>query len=203
MKKRIIILLLILSILAVFAACGDKAAPVDTPAPEAPAPEEAAPAAPEPEEAAEEEILPEEPSRDPEQEEPEAPVTVDLDQVRTAMMDHLEIADPFLLDTDALLNLYGIDSAWVAQSASFVTMSGTFPDEVILTEAVDADAAASIAQCLQNRLDEVLVQSKSYDAENYAAAQACQVRTDGLYVCLLLSPKQAEMAEIYQSLIQD
>lgn len=198
MKKQILFLLLVLSLLAVFAACGEKAAPVNAPA-EAPAPEEAAPEHEEEEKV--EEVLPEEPSQEPET--PETPATVELDQVRTAMIDQLEITDPFLLDTDALLNLYGIDSAWVAQSASFVTMSGTFPDEVILIEAADTAAAESIAQCLQNRLDEVLVQSKSYDAENYAAAQACQVRTDGLYVCLLLSPKQAEMAEIYQSLIQD
>ena len=126
---------------------------------------------------------------------------VDLTQVRDAIIDGLEIAEPFLLDTDALLNLYGIEGAWVAQSASFATMSGTFPDEVVLVEAVDEAAAASVAQCLQSRLDEVLVQSKSYDADNYAAAQACQVRCDGLYVTLLLSPKQAEMTEICQSLL--
>ena len=44
---------------------------------------------------------------------------------------------------------------------------------------------------------------RRHDADNYAAAQACQVRCDGRAVSLLLSPKQAEMAEIYQSLIQD
>ena len=42
---------------------------------------------------------------------------------------------------------------------------------------------------------------RRHDADNYAAAQACQVRCDGLYVSLLLSPKQAEMTEICQSLL--
>ena len=64
---------------------------------------------------------------------------VDLAAVRTDIQTQLGITDALPLETDALLNLYGIDSSWVAQSASFVTMAGTFPDEVILVEAVDED----------------------------------------------------------------
>ena len=78
---------------------------------------------------------------------PEQPtaVSVDLAAVRTDIQTQLGITDALPLETDALLNLYGIDSSWVAQSASFVTMAGTFPDEVILVEAVDETAAASTA----------------------------------------------------------
>lgn len=206
-KQALRFLLLTAALLCMLTACGSKSAQTPAPEPEPPVQEEPKAEAPAetpaevPEETPEE--APEEaPADTPEVlEAPAEPEPVDLTQVRDAIIDGLEIAEPFLLDTDALLNLYGIEGAWVAQSASFATMSGTFPDEVVLVEAVDEAAAASVAQCLQSRLDEVLVQSKSYDADNYAAAQACQVRCDGLYVTLLLSPKQAEMTEICQSLL--
>lgn len=121
-----------------------------------------------------------------------------LSDVREAMIHEIGAAEPFLLETEALMNLYGIDSQWVASSAGFVTMNGTFPDEIILVEAVDEASAEEVRGKLENRLAEVLVQSKTYDAENYAAAQACTVRVDGVYVCLILSPEQERLSEIYQ-----
>lgn len=196
-KQALRFLLLTAALLCMLTACGSKPDQAPAPEPEPPVQEEPRAEAPAETPAEVPEETPEEaPADTPEV--PAEPEPVDLTQVRDAIIDGLEIAEPFLLDTDALLNLYGIEGVWVAQSASFATMSGTFPDEVVLVEAVDEAAAASVAQCLQSRLDEVLVQSKSYDADNYAAAQACQVRCDGLYVSLLLSPKQAEMTEICQ-----
>lgn len=121
-----------------------------------------------------------------------------LSEVRTAMIDAQETEDAYLLETEALLNLYGIREEDVAQSASYVTMSGTFPDEIILTEAVDEDAAARIAACLQARLNEVLVQSETYDPDNYQAAQTCKVETDGLFISLILSPKQEDLTAVYK-----
>ena len=140
------------------------------------------------------------PEVQPQPEQPTA-VSVDLAAVHTDIQTQLGITDALPLETDALLNLYGIDSSWVAQSASFVTMAGTFPDEVILVEAVDETAAASIQEKLQNRLNEVLVQSESYDPDNYKAAQSCSVRVNGCYVALILSPKQADMAAIYEGYV--
>ena len=153
-----------------------------------------------------EEETPAEPKDKPADPQPETPpaesgTSVDLSAVRADIISQLSIADPLNLETDALLNLYGIDASLVAQSASFVTMSGTFPDEVILVEAVDEAAAATIQEKLQNRLNEVLVQSETYDPDNYQAAQSCQVRVNGLYVSLILSPKQADMAAIYATYV--
>lgn len=122
---------------------------------------------------------------------------VDLTAVREAMLEAQNTEDPYLLETDALLNLYGISSEDVAQSASFVTMSGTFPDEIILVRAVDEKAAERIAESLAARLDEVKVQSQTYDPDNYKAAQACKVDTNGLYVSLILSPDQEALTAIY------
>ena len=143
----------------------------------------------------------EEPSDDELMVDPPAENKVDLAAVRTAIVDQLGLSDPLNLDTDALNNLYGIDPSLVAQSASFTVAAGTFPDEVVMVEAVSDEAVATIQEKLQSRLDQVLVQSQSYDAENYKAAQSCQVRVNGRFVSLILSPKQADIAAIYASYV--
>lgn len=125
-----------------------------------------------------------------------------LSDLRQSVIDILGISDPLLLETPMLMDLYGIGEDLVRQSASFVTMTGTFPDEVILVEAIDQIAASVIAEKLQNRLDEVMVQSKTYDAENYAAAQKCQVTQNGAFVTLILSPKQADIADLCRSVME-
>ena len=143
----------------------------------------------------------EEPSDDELMVDPPAENQVDLAAVRTAIVDQLGLTDPLNLDADALNNLYGIDPSLVAQSASFTVAAGTFPDEVVMVEAVSDEAVATIQEKLQSRLDQVLVQSQSYDAENYKAAQSCQVRVNGRFVSLILSPKQADIAAIYASYV--
>ena len=224
MNKKLTVWLLITALLLTLTACATTKDPADaetdaaqtetdtaeTPDTEPEAetpdakPEEETPAEPKPEEEIPTETKPEEDK--PADTQPETPpaasgTSVDLSAVRADIISQLSIADPLNLETDALLNLYGIDASLVAQSASFVTMSGTFPDEVILVEAVDEAAAATIQEKLQNRLNEVLVQSETYDPDNYQAAQSCQVRVNGLYVSLILSPKQADMAAIYATYV--
>lgn len=124
-------------------------------------------------------------------------ITVDLTEVRTAMLEAQNPDEPYLLETDALKNLYGIEADDVAQSASYVTMSGTFPDEIILVQATDEKAAERIQSALSARLSEVMVQSQSYDPDNYAAAQKCTVTVAGTYVALILSPDQENLRSVY------
>lgn len=124
-------------------------------------------------------------------------VSVDLTEVRSALISAQGTNEAYLLETDALKNLYGIEAEDVQQSASYATMAGTFPDEVILVQAVDEKAAERIQTSLETRLDEVKVQSQTYDPENYAAAMACSVRVDSTYVALILSPQQELLQEVY------
>ena len=122
---------------------------------------------------------------------------VNLEEVRTKMTTDLSIENPTLLSASDLLDLYGIQEADIKQSACFVTMSGVFPDEALMVEAVDSAAAQRIQEKMENRLKEVKNQSQSYDAENYALAQKCAVKTNGNYISLFLSAKYAEMQSIY------
>lgn len=127
---------------------------------------------------------------------------IDLAQVRDKIVADCAITDPIMLTNDHLLNLYGIDAADVKQSACCITMTGIFPDEVLMLEAVDSAAAARIAEKLNNRLTEVKNQSASYDPENYAIAQQCAVTTNGNYLALFISAKHPQMTEIYNGYLK-
>lgn len=123
--------------------------------------------------------------------------SVSLANVRSKMMSECGISDAMPIETAGLANLYGIQPSQVKQSAGFVTMSGTFPHEIIMVEANDSASADSIASHLQSRLTEVLNQSKSYDADNYALAQQCRVTRNGNFVALFLSPSHSALSAVY------
>lgn len=127
---------------------------------------------------------------------------VDIETVKETIISELSITDARSLDSSRLLDLYGIKEEDVTASACFVTMNAIFPDEVIMVNAVNKDKAQEIAEMLQTHLDAVKVQSQSYDAENYAIAQKCEVMTEGLTVALFLSPDQEAMVEIFNRIAE-
>lgn len=128
---------------------------------------------------------------------------VDIETVKDTIISELSITDARSLDSSRLLDLYGIKEEDFTASACFVTMNAIFPDEVIMVNAVNKDKAQEIAELLQTHLDAVKVQSQSYDAENYAIAQKCEVMTEGLTVALFLSPDQEAMVEIFNRIAEN
>lgn len=135
-------------------------------------------------------------------EEGKSSTAVNLEAVKNAIITIVGVADPLDVPTSRLSSLYGIDASLVKQSACFVTIEGAFPDEIVMIEAVNEDAASSIKSLLNNRLAEVKEQSKSYDAENYALAQQCSVDKKGLFVTMFLTPQHANMKVIYEGLVK-
>ena len=112
------------------------------------------------------------------------------------------LTDARNINTDMLFDTYGIAAEQYAQAACCMVPTGVFPAEVLMFEAVDADAASAIAAKLELRLQEVKNQSQSYDAENYALAQQCAVRTDGLVVSLFISADFATMNTVLDSFVK-
>ncbi len=122
--------------------------------------------------------------------------SVSLAGVKEGIISALGITEYTDVEPGRLFDLYGIEESDFTQSEAFVMMSGTFPHEAVMIEAVDEAAAGRIAEKLQNRLDEVCNQYKDYDAESYDMAKACSVDTAGLVVSLFLSPDHVEMSKI-------
>lgn len=122
---------------------------------------------------------------------------IDIKAKKDQIISDLAIEGALDLASERLLALYGIDAADIEESACFITMGGVFPDEIVMIKATDADAAGRIEEKLNTRLDEIKVQSQSYDPENYAIAQECKVLREGNVVALFMSAKHADMEAIF------
>lgn len=123
----------------------------------------------------------------------------DIAAVKAQIISELKMDGTMDIASSRLLDLYGIEETWIADSQCFVTMEGIFPDEVIMVRAADKSAVSQIEEKLEARLNEVKVQSQSYDPENYAIAQECEVITDGTVVALFLSPDHQVMEKIFET----
>ena len=117
--------------------------------------------------------------------------------IKNEMITKFNVADSVDFSTDLLLNMYGIKAEDIAEVAGYMTLTGVFPEEVIMIKASDEEAKAAVISALENRIAEVRVQSQNYDAENYALAQKCSVKNDGLYVTMFLSPNVEEMTSMF------
>ncbi len=124
-----------------------------------------------------------------------------LASVQEEIISTLKITEYTDIAPERLLDLYGIDTTDISQSASFTIMSGAYPYEAVMVQAVDEAAAGRISEKLQTRLADLQNQYKDYDAESYKMAQECTVNTDGLVVSLFLSPDHEKMHEILTSAI--
>lgn len=124
---------------------------------------------------------------------------VDIAAVKESIVTELGMEGTMDIDSERLLDLYGIAAEDIENSACYVTMDGVFPEEVIMIKASSTDAAKRITEKLNARIEEVKIQSQSYDAQNYALAQECKVITEGRYIAMFLSAKHAQMEELFNS----
>ncbi len=129
----------------------------------------------------------------------DTPFAPNLSALRDKMIADFSSEDAIPFESDVLLDLYGIATDDVAESACYMTMDGVFPQEIIMIKATDEEALARISDALETRIADVKLQSESYDPENYALAQKCKVTTRGLYATMFLSPHFDEMTEAFNS----
>ena len=131
----------------------------------------------------------------------DANVNVDLKAVMTEIESSITLPENMddITSADLLLQYYGIDSADVKQFAVKINGTGIQCDEIVMIEAVDADALGAIKTCLNNRLEDVKNQMNNYLPDQYQIAAACKVEVKGNYVTLFISSDASRMAEIFGS----
>lgn len=128
-------------------------------------------------------------------------VNVDLKAVMTEIETSVTLPENMddITTTDLLLQYYGIKAEDVKQFAVKINGTGIQCDEIVMIEAVDADALARIKTSLQNRLDDVKNQMNNYLPDQYQIAAACKVETKGNYAVLFISSDADRMTEIFNS----
>lgn len=115
-----------------------------------------------------------------------------------AMLAQAPVDDPLTLGESDMLDFFGIQSGDMEQFAAVTCANGISAQEIVLVKAADENSAKTVEEKLQNRLDSRRAEAKDYLPDQYAIMEQCQVKRDGLYVRLIISPEEKTLAEIYE-----
>ena len=102
-----------------------------------------------------------------------------------------------LESVDDLNTYYSIDTADVKQYAAEIDSNNDAPVEIVLVEAVDADAATRVETALTTRYNAIVNQYSSYTPEKLDMVKACKVTKDDNYVTMIVADKAADMLNVY------
>lgn len=89
-------------------------------------------------------------------------------------------------DTDSLNRYYQIAPEDVKQFSAELSSSAKDYNEIVIVEAADSTAAENVKAQLDERLRSQLSNAKSYDAEQVSMIEACEVKTSGNFVYLVI-----------------
>lgn len=113
-----------------------------------------------------------------------------LDEINT----EFQLTDLKQIETaDDLNRYYQVDKDSVKQFAAELNSSANDYTEIIMIEATDQSAADTIKKQLEMRLRSQLSNAKSYDAEQVAMIEACEVKEEGSFVYLAVGDKHEEI----------
>ncbi len=120
-----------------------------------------------------------------------------LKEIYREIKAEVSLPDMVELDSaDKLDRTYGITSGMVDGFAGGIDSSGVTMTEIVLIKAKDEDSAEQVAQKLNNRLQSKLDQNRTYNPEQAAIIEKCEVQTKGLYVTLIISGEAEKITEI-------
>lgn len=105
-------------------------------------------------------------------------------------------------DDDFISNYYGIDpealDGYVFASAEDATLA----DSVIIMKVKSEDAVAGIEECLNTVLSQKAAEMEDYIPEQYEIVSRSSVKTEGLYVYLVISEKAGDIESVIQSALK-
>lgn len=101
------------------------------------------------------------------------------------------------LTADDMLNMYGIAAEDCKQFAASINTTGIKCDEIVLVEAVNADAAARVKTALDNRYQAKLNETENYLPDEFAIIKTCSVTANGNLVAMIVAPNAADLTKTY------
>lgn len=100
---------------------------------------------------------------------------------------------------DRIMNVYGLSAEDYSEFSAYVNNSGTDQDEIVIVKASSSDKVAGIEEKLNNKMTAKLNSTKNYLPEQYAMIEKCEVKSNGNYVRMIISPDAEGMVEIYNA----
>lgn len=99
------------------------------------------------------------------------------------------------MTADDMLNMYGITAEDCKQFAASINTTGIKCDEIVLVEAVNADAAARVKTALDNRYQAKLNETENYLPDEFAIIKTCSVTANGNLVTMIVAPNAADLTK--------
>ena len=122
---------------------------------------------------------------------------VKLSEVMDKINSDFSLSLQKLESADELNTYYSIDTADVKQFAAEIDPNNNAPVEIVLIEAVDADAASRVETALTTRYNAIYSQYSSYTPEQLDMVKACKVTKDGNFVSMIVADKGADMLNVF------
>ena len=127
---------------------------------------------------------------------------VKLSEVMDKINSDFSLSLQKLDSADELNTYYSIDTADVKQFAAEIDPNNNAPVEIVLIEAVDADAATRVESALTTRYNAIYSQYSSYTPEKLDMVKACKVTKDGNFVSMIVADKGSEMLDVFYSYVK-
>ena len=127
---------------------------------------------------------------------------VKLNEVMDKINSDFSLSLQTLKSADELNTYYSIDTADVKQFAAEIDPNNNAPVEIVLIEAVDADAASRVETALTTRYNAIYSQYSSYTPEQLDMVKACKVTKDGNFVSMIVADKGADMLNVFYSYVK-
>ena len=127
---------------------------------------------------------------------------VKLSEVMDKINSDFSLSLQKLESADELNRYYSIDTADVKQFAAEIDPNNNAPVEIVLIEAVDADAATRVESALTTRYNAIYSQYSSYTPEQLDMVKACKVTKDGNFVSMIVADKGSEMLDVFYSYVK-
>ena len=127
---------------------------------------------------------------------------VKLNEVMDKINSDFSLSLQKLESADELNTYYSIDTTDVKQFAAEIDPNNNAPVEIVLIEAVDADAATRVESALTTRYNAIYSQYSSYTPEKLDMVKACKVTKDGNFVSMIVADKGAEMLDVFYSYVK-
>ena len=129
----------------------------------------------------------------------QAAADLDVKAVMEDMLAKHPIENGMELGESDMLNFYGIPAEDMEAFAADLAADGITANEIVLVKAKDEDSAKTVESKLQSRLDARRNEFNNYLPDQYAIVEKSEVKRDGVYVRLIISPQQDELVELYNS----
>ena len=127
---------------------------------------------------------------------------VNLSEAMTKINSDFSLSLKTLDSVDDLNTYYSIDTADVKQFAAEIDPNNDAPVEIVLVEAVDAEAATRIETAVTTRYNDIYGRYSSYTPEKLDMVKSCKVTNENNIITLIVADKGSEILSAFNESIK-